>query len=280
MALLHISRRTRILLLFPPIFLMSLVCLGFLILVISVTFFSEPTEVVPFVVKPGADGKLAFPGPTYQFRVWPTEFEAAWRYSNRNIPFVVSLSIDRRKLGSLEAPSERQPIIVCGAYGCNIVCPGSRPCDDKIGNGWYIVNVVPVDVEFGNDPSSLRLGPEAGTGIRCGDTNKDGLQLCWDPVHNTPSEPVANVRSVSYEPVEGSTSDFWVSTAKDTAGHPTFVARCAVKECRGSIERYGARLDITFSSRELDNWQRFDSGLHDFALRLIEPLSNTSDDNR
>jgi hypothetical protein len=55
------------------------------------------------------------------------------------------------------------------------------------------------------------------------------------------------------------------------------VAHCAAEQFRGSIEWYGARLDITFSSKELKNWQRFDAGLHEFAAKLIEPISGEID---
>jgi hypothetical protein len=94
----------------------------------------------------------------------------------------------------------------------------------------------------------------------------------WDPARFSPLERFTNVRSVSYPAIAGAADYFWVSKARDIEGHPTFVAHCVVEQCSGSIERYAARLDITFSSLELDNWQRFDAGLHDFAASLIEQI--------
>jgi hypothetical protein len=278
----RISRRTRILLMIPPVFLISLVCLGALVVVIYSAFFylGELTEVVPFVTKPDVDGKLTFPGPTYRFRVSPTEFSSAWKYSTRDLPFMVHLLLDRRELGALEAPSEQRPLIVCGANGCNYYCLSSRPCENDIGNGWYSVDIFPAFDEYGLSFRPLSLGPVSGTGVRCADAGKAGLDLCWDPARTTPSGPLTNVRSVSYPAIEGRESEPWVSTTSDMAGHPTFVTLCVVDRCSGTIERFGARLQITFNSRELDNWQRFDAGLHDFAARLIEPLSDRSDHGR
>jgi hypothetical protein len=272
MILPHIRRRTSILLLFSWILLGSVAGIGF---VIFVAITAEYTEEVPFVPKPNADGKLTFPGPTYQLRAWPTEFAYARINSNGEFPFVVVFSIDRRQFGALEAPEK--PRVVCGSYGCSYSCTGSVFCEG-VENGLYRVNVVPASRESILDLPLLNEGPAAGTDFRCGDAGLAGLELCWDPVRKMPSQPVANVRSVSY-PAVGA-ADVWISTARDSTGHPIFVASCIAQNCCRSIERHGARLDITFSSGELDNWQRFDMGLHDFAARLIEPRVNGSDQGR
>jgi hypothetical protein len=275
MALLHISKRTRILLLFPPILLVSVVCLGSLFFVIFASFFSQPTEVLPFISKPDADGKLTLRGPTYQLRVWPTEVSSAWMYSNRKLPFVVALSVDRRKFGALEAPGE--PSVVCKADGsCSDSCAGAAPCED-IKNGWYRVDVYPASQDFGKDRRALNLGPAAGTGILCGNSVQRGLQLCWDPLRGNAPFPVSEVRSVSYPAVRQASAYVWISSTNDEKGRPIFVADCTIAQCNSDIERDGAKLLVAFSPNELNNWERFDMELHDFAARLIEPLAGESD---
>jgi hypothetical protein len=85
---------------------------------------------------------------------------------------------------------------------------------------------------------------------------------------------------VSYPAIRDASALVWVSTAHDTNERPTFVADCAGEQCRRNIERNGARLEVTFSVGELDDWQRFDAGLHEFAARLIEQVADETSHDR
>jgi hypothetical protein len=62
MVLPHISKRTWILMLLASIPMMG--GLLAILFIAFVTFFSQPIEVLPFVSKPDADGKLTYRGPT------------------------------------------------------------------------------------------------------------------------------------------------------------------------------------------------------------------------
>ena len=134
------------------------------------------------------------------------------------------------------------------------------------------MGVLPVSNSLGSDPRALNLGPIAGTGFSCADVGRPKLELCWDPTRINPPEPLTNVRSVSYPAIKQAAAYVWISTARDVDGRPTFIADCAVDLCHRNIERDGARLEITFHARELDDWQRFEAGLQEFAAKLIEPL--------
>ena len=270
MILPHISRRTRILLLLPPIVLMSVVCLGSLFIVIYNTLFFKPTEVLEFVAEPDADGKLTFRGPTYQFRAWPAEVISAWIVTDNEFPFVVDLSIDRRQLGTPEAPIEDR--IICRPNGvCTDTCHLGSPCED-IADGWYDVEVVPPSQSYWVNYPPFNFRPEGWTGLGCVDPGKAGLELCPDSGDKTAPGPLMPA-------IEGADPGVWFSTERDAAGYPMFVAACANKRCRRIIERDGALLRITFSFKELENWQRFNAGLRDFAARLIEPLPGGRDRN-
>jgi hypothetical protein len=247
-------------------------------LVLAAIALSPSSDVLPIVVKPDADGKLTFRGPSYQFRAWPNQLAfVASMDSNGKPPLFVELSIDRREFGGSEAPGN--PRVVCRADGsCIDSCSPGSPCED-IRNGWYRLDVLPALEAWGEDPRPLNLGPVAGTGVLCASAGRAGLELCWDPVRPSPPQAALDARSVSYPGAKGAWA-IWVSTARDADGHPTFVTNCGGGLCRKNIERLGARLEITFPPSELDHWQRFDAGLHDFAARLIEPPSDESTHDR
>jgi hypothetical protein len=244
---------------------------------------NQSSDAPPMEVRPDADGKLTFHGPGYRFRVWPKQVALMVSTESRSGPTVVELSVDRREFGAPEAPGEAS--VTCRPDGsCSDSCSDGRPCYD-IRNGWYRVNVLPASQSWGHDPHELNLGPRVGAGFRCADAKRPGLELCWDPVRigrlrEDPLGPVTDTRSVSYPAIRDASALVWVSTAHDANGRPTFVADCAGEQCRRNIERDGARLEITFSVQELDNWQRFDARLHEFAARLIEPVADETSHDR
>ena len=112
-------------------------------------------------------------------------------------------------------------------------------------------------------------------GALCATTNRPGLELCWDPIRVARSRlesiaPITDIRSVSYSSLKEASAFVWVSTSYNSGGFPTFVADCTTVQCISGLEQEGARIEVTFASAELDNWQRFNIGLRDFAARLIE----------
>lgn len=256
--------------LFPLILFVSIACLGSLFFFIYATFFNQPVEIVKFASKPDADGRLTFRGPTYQFRVSPADVSSALRASNSDSPFVVILSIDRRRFGASDQPGA--PSIVCKADGsCRDLCADGVPCED-IKNGWYRVYVYPTSQDWGADRGALSIGPGPGIGALCGNSQQRGLMLCWDSIRVGTPFSVTNVRSVSYPATKTASAYVWVSIASDATGKPVFVADCTVAQCDTSVERNGAKVLITFNPKELDDWQRFNEGVNHFVTSLIEPL--------
>jgi hypothetical protein len=247
-------------------------------------------EAKPLQIKLDADGKLTYHGLGYRLRVWPNQVsQAVWiEGALKRGPVIVMLSIDRREFGAPEAPGA--PRVTCKADGsCSDSCAGEWSCDD-LKNGWYRVVVLPLAETWGVDPHELNLGPQMGTGFLCADSKRPGLEVCWDPARiermpkeHLPKNPrfrddtlqsVSNVRPVWYPAIKNAAAYVWVSAVRDVDGRPAFIASCGPYQCRHSIEQRGARLDVTFSSDELDHWQRFNAGLHDFAARLIESVAD------
>ena len=78
-------------------------------------------------------------------------------------------------------------------------------------------------------------------------------------------------RFVSYPEIKDAAAFVWISKERERDGHLKFVASCTDEQCDRRIELGGAKLFVTFTSIELDDWRRFDSGLHQFATELIKP---------
>jgi hypothetical protein len=183
---------------------------------------------------------------------------------------LVELSIDRREFGATERLGE--PIVSCSdGFNCMDICEGGNPCPD-LERGWYRVIVVPTSVSWGPDPRPLNAGPLPGTGYRCGDAGRVGLELCWDPNRSKPDLEVSDIRDVAYPALRDAAAYTWVSKTTNTQGPPAFVATCGGTICYRDIERGSARLQVTFDARELDEWQRFNAGL----LRLADHLIKTT----
>jgi hypothetical protein len=66
----------------------------------------------------------------------------------------------------------------------------------------------------------------------------------------------------------------WVSVTRDPDGLPLFYTTCNSDSCKRFIETAGATIEIEFPFSSLKNWQRIEAGLHEFAKRLIEPVSD------
>ena len=224
----------------------------------------------PRRLTPDADGKFTFHGPGYGFRVAANQLATTWTLEGSALdnPVFVALSIDRREFGATKPPGK--PRVICKPDGdCTDDCEGGWSCDDLL-NGWYRVHVL-ADARLGTILQALGRGPEEGVGFRCGVSTRASLELCWDPARVTPPWPITNLRLVSYPEVKQAAAFVWISLERDADERPLFVASCTTTHCERQIEYGGARLEITFDPIELDDWRRFDLGLHEFAERLIVP---------
>jgi hypothetical protein len=215
---------------------------------------------------PDRDGKITFREREFVFRAPPSQVAQVVRFLGEG-ETSVELSVDRREFGSLEPPGK--PRLTCMGSICTDVCADGASCPD-VTEGWYRVRVLPRSHSWGTDPHQLNMGPQAGSGFRCADANHAGLELCWDPQRITPSGPISDVREIAYPAIKQAAASTWISKTLDADGHPVFVTTCAVDLCERTIEWGGARLQVTFHVRELDDWERFDAGLQVFAERLVQ----------
>ena len=216
---------------------------------------------------PDRDGKITFREREFVFRAPPSQVALVVRYIGEG-ETSVELSVDRREFGSQESPGK--PRLTCMGSICTDVCANGASCPD-VAEGWYRVMVFPRSQGWGTDRHQLNMGPQAGSGFRCAEANHAGLELCWDPQRKTPSGPLSDVREVAYPAIKQSTASTWISKKLDAEGHPVFVATCGSGLCERDIERAGAKLQVTFHARELDDWERLDAGLRAFAERLVQP---------
>ena len=218
---------------------------------------------------PDRDGLVTFRQREYQFRARPDQI--AMVLFKPDGQTVVELSMDRREFGA--SPPTGMPRLSCIKDECVDICASGVPCHD-LNTGWYRVTILPAAHSWGTDPRPLNRGPHSGTGHRCAEAGRSGLELCWDPNRLAPNQTLSEIREVYYPALQGAAAYTWISRALDSSGRPAFVANCAANQCARNIEWGGARLQFEFHVSELDDWQRFDAGLFDFAKVLINTRSN------
>lgn len=185
----------------------------------------------------------------------------------KDVVYGVALSIDRRAFGATEPPGP--PRITCTAGGeCTDACANEAPCD-SIENGWYGLLVSPKLLPL-RHVMRLSPGPRPGVGEKCADTDRVGLELCWEPRRIAQPLGTTRVRDVSYPELHRAAAYTWVSLSRESDGHPTFIATCALTYCDSAIDQGDANLTLTFDVRALDFWQALNSNFQEYAQSKIK----------